>query len=328
LIFTDRLYPNEDHKIALAAQSGLKYVIVDVSRVLNSTSRERYAEALDYIKCDLQRKGVGIAGIESHPVKTYAIRMGLPGRDKELENYIAAVAALGKVGIPLICWHFTPWPDTTKNWVRTRIDAPARGGALTLEYDRNASDRLGLTEAGQITEDKVWSNIEYFLNAVIPAAEKANVKMALHPDDPPITPVRGLGRIVISANNYRRIMDMVPSPNNGVTYCQANFKLMGEDIAALAREWIAQRKILFVHWRDLEGDVNYFKETFHDNGPTDMAEMLKIYAQADYDLPLRPDHAPTMDGDSNEEPGYAFTGKVFAIGYMKGIMDALHLHYT
>jgi D-mannonate dehydratase len=328
LIFTERMYPDERHKVALAVQSGLKYAILDVSRALNSVSRERYYETLDYIKCDLQQKGIGIAGIESHPVRTIKIRFGLPGRDEELENYVAAVKALGKVGIPLICWHFTAWPEGTKNWVRTRVDAPGRGGALTLEFDLAASQRLGLTEAGEISEDKVWANIEYFVKAVVPVAESANVKMALHPDDPPMPAVRGLSRVVISAKNYRRILDMAPSPNHGVTFCQANFKLMGEDIAALAREWIAQKKILYVHWRDLEGDTRYFKEVFHDEGPTDMAEMLRIYAEGDYDLPLRADHAPTMDGDSNEEPGYAFTGKVLAIGYMKGIMDALHLRYT
>jgi mannonate dehydratase len=328
LIFTERFYPNEDHKIALSVQSGLKYTIIDVSPVLGSVSRERYVETLEQIKCGLQQKGLGIAGIESHPVKTVKIRLGLPGRDEELEDYVAAVTALGKVGIPMLCWHFTACPPNITSWVRTRVDAPARGGALTTEFDRAAAQRLGLTEAGVVPEEKIWANLEYFLKAVIPVAEKANVKMALHPDDPPVSPMRGIGRVITSAKNYRRMMDMVPSPINGVTYCQANFKLMGEDIAALAREWIAQKKIFFVHWRDVDGDTRYFKETFQDNGPTDMAEMLRIYSEADYDLPIRPDHDPTMDGDPNDQPGYAFTGKVFAVGYMKGIMDGLHLHYT
>jgi D-mannonate dehydratase len=325
LVFTERFSHTEQHKVALSLQSGLKYAILEVAPFLNSVSRERYPEVLGEIKDGLARQGLGIAGVESHPVDCYKARLGLPGRDAEIENYVAAIAALGKVGIPMICWN---WMCGPVGWARTRVDAPARGGALTSEFDFRAAERMGLTEAGQVPEDRVWASLEYFLKAVIPAAEKANVKMALHPDDPPHSPLRGIARIVTSAANYRRILDMAPSPVHGITYCQANFKLMGEDIAALAQEWIAQKKIFFVHWRDLEGDVRYFKETFQDNGPTDMAAMLRIYAAAPYDLPIRPDHAPTMDGDPNDQPGYAFTGKVLAIGYMKGILDALHLRYT
>lgn len=162
---------------------------------------------------------------------------------------------------------------------------------------------------------------------MIPVAEKANIQMALHPDDPPITPLRGIGRILISAKNYRRVMDIVPSKVNGITFCQANFVAMGEDIEALAKEWLRQKKIFFVHFRDIEGTGHKFRETFHDNGQTDMVRMLKVYSEGGFNGPIRPDHAPTMEGDRNDRPGYAYTGKVFAIGYMKGIMEALKLPY-
>jgi mannonate dehydratase len=112
---------------------------------------------------------------------------------------------------------------------------------------------------------------------------------------------------------------------NGITFCQANFKAMGEDIEALAREWCTQKKIFFVHFRDIEGQGEYFRETFHDNGPTDMARMLQVYHESGFDGPIRPDHAPTLEGESNDRPGYAMAGKVLAIGYMKGIMDGLRI---
>jgi mannonate dehydratase len=100
---------------------------------------------------------------------------------------------------------------------------------------------------------------------------------------------------------------------------------MGENIEALAREWCAQKKIFFVHFRDIQGHGEYFRETFHDNGPTDMARMMQVYYEGGFHGPMRPDHAPTLEGESNERPGYAFQGKIFAFGYMKGIMDALHI---
>jgi mannonate dehydratase len=205
------------------------------------------------------------------------------------------------------------------------VDAPERGGALTSEFDNQVARQQGLTRWGEISEDKVWSNLEYFLRAVIPAAETAGVKMALHPDDPPISPLRGIGRILTSAANYRRVLNLAPSPVHGITFCQANFKAMGEDIEALAREW--RGKIFFVHFRDIVGRAERFRETFHDNGSTDMARMLRTYHEAGFDGPMRPDHAPTLEGESNDKPGYAMGGKVLAIGYMKGIMDALDIPY-
>jgi mannonate dehydratase len=162
---------------------------------------------------------------------------------------------------------------------------------------------------------------------VIPVAEKAGVQMALHPDDPPISPLRGIGRIVISGKNYRRIMGIVPSPVNGVTFCQANFVAMGEDIEALAKEWCAQKKIFFVHFRDIQGKGEQFRETFHDNGPTDMARILKVYHEAGFRGPMRPDHAPTLEGEANDRPGYAMGGKILAIGYMRGMLEGMKVPF-
>src|SRR5258708_13988638 len=148
--------------------------------------------------------------------------------------------------------------------------------------------------------------------------------MALHPDDTPLSPLRGIVRILTSAANYRRVLKMVPSPVNGITFCQANFKLMGEDIAALAREWCAQKKIFLVHFRDVTGTREHFRETFHDLGPTDLARMLKIYHDAGLDGPMRPDHAPTLDRQSPDNPAYAMRGTALTIGYMKAAMYAYH----
>jgi mannonate dehydratase len=313
---TERYSPDEDQRLRLAAQIGLKYVIADFLSVLDKVPRSRYVEMLEEAKANFQRVGLKIAGVESHPVRADKILLGLPGRDEQLENYTAAIEALGKVGIPMLCWHFM----AGFSWYRTRFDAPARGGALTTEFDHPTAEREGLTQYGEVSEDRMWRNIEYFLKAAIPAAEKAGVKMALHPDDPPLPRLRGICRIVISAKNYRRIMDLVPSPVNGVTFCQANFKLMGEDLASLAQEWIAQKKLFFVHFRDVQGDREHFVETFHDNGPTDMAHMLKVYTDAGFDGPIRPDHTPTLEGETNVKPGYAMEGKVLAIGWMRGIL--------
>ncbi len=313
-----------DHRFKVANQSGVNHVILEALGSLAKVPRTQYVEVLEKHQSDFAAVGATIAGVESHPVPAEKIKLGLPGRDEEIENYIAAIDALGKVGIRMVCYNFM----AGLGWYRTRVDLPGRGGALVSEFDIDAANRQGLTEWGEVPEDHMWANIEYFLKAVVPAAEKAGVNLALHPDDPPIPKLRGISRIVISAKNYRRIMDLVPSPVNGVTYCQANFKLMGEDLVALAHEWLAQKKIFFVHYRDVAGDREHFRETFHDNGSSDMVGVLKAYSEGGFDGPIRPDHAPTMDGDSNDHPGYAMEGKVFAFGYMKGIMGAYQIPYV
>lgn len=316
--FTEIFSPGQTDRFRLARQMGINNAIAGVGGALGNVRREDYLATLTRIRSEFEEAGLKIAGVESHPVPAEKIKLGLPGRDEEIENYKAAIEGLSRIGVRMICYNFM----AGLGWYRTKVNVPERGGALVSEFNNADAIKLGLTEWGEVSEEKLWRNIDYFLKAVMPVADKFGVQMALHPDDPPLSPLRGIGRIVTSAANYRRIMDIVPSPLNGITYCQANFKAMGEDIQALAKEWCAQKKIFFVHFRDIEGTKEHFRETFHDNGPSDMPKMLKIYADGGFSGPMRPDHAPTMEGEANDRPGYAMTGKVFAFGYMRGILDA------
>lgn len=321
--FCEIFNPGEVDRLKLAKQMGVNHAIAGVSGALSRARREDYVSVLTKIKDDFAAQGITIAGVESHPVPAEKIKLGLEGRDEEIENYKAAIVALRKVGVPMICYNFM----AGLGWYRTNTKKQARGGALTSEFDNAEALKLGPTRWGEISEEKIWSNIEYFLKAVMPVADEAGMQMALHPDDPPLSPLRGIGRILISARNYERVMDIVPSKMNGVTFCQANFVAMKEDIYSLAKKWCQRRKVFFVHFRDIEGDASHLTETFHDNGPTDMARMLKIYSENGFTGPMRPDHAPTMQGEQNDRPGYAMTGKVFAFGYMKGVLDGLRLPY-
>jgi mannonate dehydratase len=316
--------PGEFQKIRLASQIGIKHAIVGVLPALSRVPRDRYVRTLEKIKADFGAANMAVAGVESHPVPAEKIKLGLPGRDEEIENYIAAIKALAGVGIPMVCYNWM----AGLGWYRTRVDAATRGGALVSEFDNDVAKTQGLTEWGEVSEEKIWSNLEYFLKAVIPTAEREGVKMALHPDDPPLSPLRGIGRILTSAANFRRVLNTAPSPANGITFCQANFKLMGEDIAALAHEWCAQNKVFFVHFRDVEGTREHFSETFHDGSPTNLAQMLRVYQQCGFNGPMRPDHAPILEGESNDRPGYAMGGKILAIGYIKGVLDAIGCPYA
>ena len=150
------------------------------------------------------------------------------------------------------------------------------------------------------------------------------VKLALHPDDPPLSPIRGIARIMRSVENFRRLVDLVPSPSNGITLCQGNFTLMTDDLPGVIRKFGEQKKIFFVHFRDVRGTPDNFVETFHDEGKTDMAACIRAYREIGFDGVCRPDHVPTMEGDSNDKPSYSDIGRLFAIGYIKGIEDAVY----
>ncbi|MCX6609661.1 MAG: mannonate dehydratase [Acidobacteria bacterium] len=313
--------PGDASRMRLAAQAGVTHGIARLMPVLAQTPRDLYSSVLLNMREELQTSGLIFAGVESHPVPAEKIKLGLPGRDQEIENYIAILHALAEIDVRLVCYNWM----AGLGWYRTRLDAPERQGALVSEFSQADAEAQGPTHWGVIPEAQIWANLEYFLSAILPVAESLGIRMALHPDDPPISPLRGIGRILTSADAFRRVLALHPGPANGITFCQANFQLMGEDIAALAREWCAAGRLYFIHLRDVSGTRTHFRETFHDNGPTNLAAMLEVYLDANFHGPLRPDHAPTMEGESNHRPGYGITGKVFAAGYIRGILDALQL---
>lgn len=321
---TELLGNPQSNDVKIAKQVGVNWVIAGGG--MGRVRKEDYVEAVRRQKDAFAAAGMQIAGVEGHPVPFEKIKLGLEGRDEEIENTKWAIEALAKNGINLICYNFM----AGLGWTRTNQSVEERGGALTSEFDLEAANSRGLTPAGEVSEEKMWQNCEYFIKAVMPVAEKFKVKMALHPDDPPLSPLRGIARIVASKKSYERIMDMVPSPYNGVTFCQANFVLMKEDIYSLAKEWCSRDKVFFVHYRDVRGDKTHFRETFHDNGPTDMVRILEVYSDGGFRGPIRPDHAPALAGEAQNgrASGYTIGGKVLAFGYMKGIMDALGLRYA
>lgn len=305
----------------LNAQIGVKYAVTKAAPELTGKLPPWDFESLRSTKELFDEAGFKLSALEGDEFDMSRIKMGLPGRDEDIELYQAMLRNMGRLDIRLLCHNFM----AGVGWYRSRVDILERGGALTSGFD--IDDLKGREIPLAITEAQLWSNYSYFIKAVLPAAEEAGVVMALHPDDPPISPLLGYSRILTSADAYRKVLKIADSKAFGIAFCQATFKAMGEDVFALIEEFGRQGKIAFVHLRDIKGTKERFQETFHDNGPTSMAACLAAYRDAGVDCILRHDHCPTMAGESNGNPGYASIGGVFAVGYIKGIMDSLNIKY-
>jgi len=264
----------------------------------------------------LEDAGLEFAVLEGSVPISDRIRLGLDGRDEDIAEFKQFLRDCGDLGIPVVCYD---WMGGVR-WARTEAHLEARGGSYTTGYD-NAKMRTGRgAEAADVTRDQVWEAIEYFLAEVVPVAEDAGVKLGLHPDDPPRESVGEIPRIANSVDNYDRILDIYDSEYNGVTFCQGNFAAMGVDVPETIRHF--GEKINFAHFRDVEGDTDRFVETWHDDGPTDMQAAMDAFVDAGFDGPMRPDHVPTMAGEDNSNPGYHTKGRLFAIGYMRGLLES------
>jgi len=248
------------------------------------------------------------------------VRLGLPGRDEQLDHLAAQIEAMGRLGVSTLCYNWM----ALSSWARTSTTVRSRGRALVTGFRRAEESSLpAIDGAADARAEYMWSAFAYFLAEIVPVAESAGVRLALHPDDPPLPVVRGVPRIMSSVDSFRRVLDLSPSPANAITLCQGNFALMTDDLPSLISEFGARGAIAFVHLRDVAGTADDFVETFHDDGPTDLAACLSAYESAGFDGPVRPDHVPTMYGEDNAQPGYGTLGRLFALGYIRGLQHAI-----
>jgi mannonate dehydratase len=207
-------------------------------------------------------------------------------------------------------------------WSRTSSAIRGRGGATVTGFDLAAWDDAPDAPGAPVSEEQLWDTLAWFLERAVPVAEEAGVKLALHPDDPPLSPLRGIGRIIRSLDAFDRVFELQPSEANGMTLCQGNVTLMTDDLPAAIRRFGSQGRVHFVHFRDVHGTPDRFVETFVDEGPTDMVECIRAYVESGVDAPLRTDHAPALAGDAWTVPGYPTLGRLHAIGYVQGLLAA------
>ena len=323
----------------LCPQMGITDVIVKVNPDLTGLADPWKYETLSSIVARLKSAGLTVVGLEGDPfdmtpIKEYGAEGFLNAesqsrREEALARYRELLESMGRLGIKLLCYNFM----VGKGWSRTGV-REGRGGAKatyfsTNEYEaaysksNNQTIKQSNNLSLRISADQVWANYEHFIKAVMPTAERCGVRMGLHPDDPCLPSLGGYARIFGSIEAYDRAYAIYPSPSNAVTFCQANFKLMGVDLEAAARHF--GKRIAFIHVRDVEGDKTDFTELFHDQGTTDQFALMRTYRELGLDVPVRGDHVPEMAYDRvltpEGTPGYFTLGRLFANGYLKALLQ-------
>ena len=315
----------------LCLQMGISDVIVKVNPALTGLPDPWRHATLKKVVDGLAAEGLRVVGLEGDPFDMAPIKqlgeaaplvsrgadaspqITAADRERALARYRELLESMAALGIRLLCYNFM----VGTGWARTGVRT-VRGGARATYFSRAETPKVAL----HLTKDQVWANYEHFIRAVMPTAERVGVRMGLHPDDPCLPDLGGYARIFGTVAAYDRAYALAPSPSNAVTFCQANFKLMGADLVETARHF--GKRIAFIHVRDVEGDRTDFTELFHDQGTTDQFALMRTYRALGLDVPVRGDHVPEMDGDRllapDVVPGYSVLGRLFANGYLKALL--------
>lgn len=247
------------------------------------------------------------------------IKRGIAGRDEKIAFLQTVIQAMGAAGIPILAYNFKL---IVSKYLRS-APTPGRGSASYISFDYDDYLKKPAPPVNpSISEAQMWDNIAYFLKAVIPVAEKSGVRMALHPDDPPmphgLPPLAGAAHIASTLDQYHRIFDLVPSRSNGMLFCQGCVtEMQGVNAYDAIRHMGAIDKIVMVHFRNVRGEFPRFQETFVDNGDVDMVRAMQAYRDIGFKGPFSLDHSPLF-------PGAEVANQAFVIGYMRALMQAVY----
>lgn len=304
-----------DEHLVFAKQLGCESVVLATPARLPG---ERHWEYEDLVRLRewVESYGLRIEAIQNMPHAFWnKVRLGLPGRDEELENVLTTIRNLGRAGIPVLAYNFRPDP-----LYRTGRK-PGRGGAMVTTFDVELAQDRPLTFGRVYTADEMWANYEYFIKAAIPVAEEAGVRLALHPDDPPGFDIGGVARIFSSLEAFERASHIVESPSWGLLFCVGCWSEMGGHDYVLRgiRHFGPRGQIVYVHFRDVQGTNGHFAECFVGEGNVRVTDVMRALKEVGFSGCLIDDHVPHMVGDT----GWAPRGRAYSTGYLMGLLRAI-----
>ena len=346
---TFRWFGSEKDTVTLEQIKQIPNVVGVVPALHNLPAGEAWElDDIMKMKTEIEKAGLTMECIESVNVHE-DIKIGLPTRDKYIENYKTSIGNLAKAGVKVICYNFMPVFD----WTRTDLAMDMGDGATCLSYDgvqiegkspqqmfKDIDDNSnGYAMPGWetermpeikelfekykgVTSDDLWNNLKYFLDAIMPVCEECDVKMAIHPDDPPWD-IFGLPRIIKDRESLKKLLELVPSKYNGLTFCTGSLGASSKnDLPAMIREF--GDRIYFAHLRNVNVVDNHFNETAHESntGSLDMYEIVKALQDVGFDGYIRPDHGRMIWGEV-ARPGYGLYDRALGVAYLNGLWEAV-----
>ena len=305
-----------DEDLLFLKQIGLRWARVNFAPERSSfdairRTHERFA-----------RFGLKIYSGVHYAYRSLDVQLGKPGRDKDIEAYQTFLRSMGKLGVPIASYDFHP----ANTYTTDQVDTPR--GYRAREF--KLSDFRGKVEKQRFereySADEIWEFYTYFMKAVLPVAKEAGVKLALHPDDPPLEKMNGVAKVLVHYDGYRRaeeISDQIEgkgSPHWGLTFCVGTWSeggdRMGKDVFEMIRDFGGRNKILEIHFRSVTGPLPHFVETFPDEGYMDMYQVMKALREVRFDGMMVPDHVPALVGDK----GINRAGTAYCIAHMRALL--------
>jgi mannonate dehydratase len=305
--------PSAD-QLRFAKQLGLNYVYTWVNQ------HQRDYDFIHNLYQTVKDAGLTLYNAGNFDVaKSDKIHLALPGRDAVIEEFKKFIRNLGRAGIH----------TTTFTWEPSRVWSSEPGesrGAVARRVDLDEMKQRPFTHGREYTKEEIWENFEYFIKQILPVAEEADVRLALHPNDPPAESLGGIPCLIHSFEDYKRAFAIANSPYLGMEFCTGCWLEGGDgfgDMLGAIRYFHEQGKIFIVHFRNVTNTLPYFVETFLDNGYMEMYQVMKIFVEIGYDGTMILDHTPQFAGEYVQGGGTAY-----AIGYMRALIERAEAELT
>jgi mannonate dehydratase len=319
-ILSENLADVKPETLRWLAQLGCKQVVFQGTDGVDRQGKGYWTRAdVRAVKQRCHEEGLVLASMMI-PIDFYKkARLGQEGRDEEIANVCKTIQAAGAEGVPMLEWRF--WPDFLWDERVGYYTVAGRGGARLRAFDfARVRDLPPFPEIGKVSEKEMWERFLYFARPVVAAAEKANVRLTMHPNDPPVPVMRGVARIFHHPDGLRRFLKEIPSKHSGITFCMGTIAEMGVDVLKEVRHFGGQGKIFLVHFRAVKGKVPRYTEVFLDEGDLDMLQAMKTFRDVGYVGPFVSDHTPRVEGDTP----WGHRGRTFSAGYMRALVQAVN----
>jgi len=275
-------------------------------------------ELVDLVKLRLtvEQFGLRLTALENVPTFFYdQIMLGGPKRDQQIENMIYTVRNIARAGIPIFGYNWMP------SHVWRTPSALIRGGAVATAFDETIAETLPLTHGRVYSEDEMWANLEYWIKIITPIAEEEGIRLGIHPCDPPVARLGGVPQLLRNFAAYKRLVEMYPSDSNAIEFCQGTMAEMQDDVDVYdkIRYFGSRHKIMYVHFRNVDGTVPRFREEFVNSGYVDMFKAMQLYYDVGFDGFFIDDHVPQTFQDTP----WGHRGRAFANGYIQALIEAV-----